>query len=46
LLSGVYNILLGSITPLGLLFNAPYYLGIQVGTDPEMTPRLALSSVG
>ena len=46
LLSGVYNILLGSITPLGLLFNAPYYLGIQVGTDPEMTPRLPLSSVG
>ena len=46
LLSGVYSILLGSITPLGLLFNAPYYLGIQVGTDPEMTPRLPLSSVG
>jgi hypothetical protein len=46
LLSGVYNVLLGSITPLGLLFNAPYYLGIQVATDPEMTPRLPLSSVG
>jgi hypothetical protein len=46
LLSGVYNILLGSITPLGLLFNAPYYLGIQVGADPEMTPRLPMSSVG
>ena len=46
LLSGVYTILLGSITPLGLLFNAPYYLGIQVATDPEMTPRLPLSSVG
>jgi len=46
LLSGVYTILLGSITPLGLLFNAPYYLGIQVANDPEMTPRLPLSSVG
>ena len=46
LLSGVYNVLLGSITPLSLLFDRPYYLGIQVGTDPEMTPRLPLSSVG
>ena len=38
--------LLGSITPLGLLFDVPYYLGIQVGTDLEMTPRVPLSSVG
>ena len=46
LLSGVYSVLLGETTPLGLPFDGPYYLGIQVGTDPEMTPRLPLSSVG
>ena len=46
MLSGVYNVLLGDITPLGLPFDGPYYEGIQVGTDSEMTPRLPLSSVG
>jgi hypothetical protein len=43
---GIYQVLLGEGTPLGLPFDGPYYLGIQVGTDPEMTPRLPLSSVG
>ena len=46
MLSGVYSVLLGETTPIGLLFDAPYYLGIQVGAYPEMTPRLPLSSVG
>jgi hypothetical protein len=43
---GIYSVLLGKITPLNLPFDGPYYLGIRVGGDPEMTPRLPLSSVG
>ena len=46
LLSGVYSVLLGSVTPIPLDFGTQYYLGIRVGSDPEMTPRLPLSSVG
>ncbi|HEY3413907.1 MAG TPA: tail fiber domain-containing protein [Armatimonadota bacterium] len=26
-------------------FNVPYYVGVKVGTDPEMTPRVQLSAV-
>jgi len=41
---GVYSVILGSTTPIALPFNTPYYLGVAVGTDAEMTPRLALTS--
>ncbi|MBK7473631.1 MAG: hypothetical protein IPI73_26340 [Betaproteobacteria bacterium] len=37
--NGVFNVLIGSVTPLALPFDVPYYLGIMVGADPEMTPR-------
>ncbi|MBF0139958.1 MAG: hypothetical protein HQL74_06735 [Magnetococcales bacterium] len=43
---GWYNIVLGNVTPIALPFDVPYFLGIKVGGDAEMTPRLALSSVG
>jgi hypothetical protein len=42
---GLFSVLLGSITPLDLAFDIPYHLGIAVAPDPEMSPRLALSSV-
>jgi len=41
---GAYSVILGSVTTLALPFNTPYYLGVTVGTDVEMTPRLALTS--
>jgi hypothetical protein len=43
---GIFNVLLGGTKPNGidLTFNVPYYLGIQVGSDPEMTPRQRLAS--
>jgi hypothetical protein len=44
--NGVYNVTLGNITALSLAFDIPYYLGITVGTDPEMSPRKVLTSVG
>lgn len=44
---GLYNVLLGSTTPLtpSLLEGTEKYLGVQVGADPEMTPRKRMVSV-
>jgi hypothetical protein len=44
---GVFTAYLGTDTPLPLTVfdGAPRYLGLAVGTDPEMTPRFALGSV-
>ena len=48
--NGIYNVVLGAgnptPVPLALPFDTQYYLGITVGTDPEMTPRQPLTSVG
>jgi hypothetical protein len=43
---GVFRIQLGSITALDLDFDMPYWLSIKVENDPELAPRVALSSVG
>ena len=43
---GVYSVNLGDINPLILPFDKPYYLGVKVGIDSEMTPRRVLTSVG
>jgi hypothetical protein len=43
---GVFNAKLGKITPLTSLdFLVPYWLGITVGGDPELTPRVELATV-
>ena len=42
--NGVFNVAIGAVTPVSLPFDTPYYLGIKVGTDAEMTPRQALLS--
>ena len=44
--NGVYNVNLGEVAPISLPFAIPYYLGVAVGTDPEMTPRIPFTSVG
>ena len=36
--------MLGGVQTLNLAFDKPYYLGIQVGSDTEMTPRQRLAS--
>ncbi len=41
---GIFSTVLGSITPLNLPFDKPYWLGITVGAGPELTPRVALNS--
>jgi hypothetical protein len=45
--SGVVRVRLGDGTvphPLDVPFDRQYYLGIRLGSDPEMTPRLELAS--
>jgi len=44
--NGLFNIILGSISGLDLPFDSDYWLGIRVGTDPELSPRTRLTSVG
>jgi hypothetical protein len=43
--NGVYDVVLGSVTPIVLASAQQYYLGVTAGTDPEMTPRQPLASV-
>ena len=43
---GVFSVLLGSVKELDLEFDRPYYLAVQVGDDPEMSPRQQIASVG
>lgn len=44
--SGRFTVQLGSVTALNLGFSADYWLGIKVGTDAEMSPRVRLTSSG
>lgn len=41
---GRYSAFLGSVTPIELTGPRSYYLGIKIGTDPEMMPREELTS--
>lgn len=43
---GTFNAILGLTTSLNLGFAQPYWLGIKVGTNPELSPRVRLTSVG
>ncbi|NOQ96990.1 MAG: hypothetical protein GQ561_02410 [Calditrichae bacterium] len=45
-IEGVFRVRLGSITPINLAFDIPYWLGIRVGNDLELSPRIALTGVG
>jgi hypothetical protein len=46
--SGLFATVLGEQTPFGaaVKFDQQYWLGIQVGNEPELSPRIALTSVG
>jgi hypothetical protein len=43
---GVFNAILGLTTSLNLDFAQPYWLGIKVETNPELSLRVRLTSVG
>jgi hypothetical protein len=42
---GVFDAILGSLTALDLAFEVPCWLGVSIGSDAELTPRVALTSV-
>jgi hypothetical protein len=42
--NGIFNTILGSVTPLNLPFDEQYWLGITIGSDAELTPRTALTA--
>jgi hypothetical protein len=44
IIGGVYSVTLGSVIPLNVPFDQPYFLGISVGTGQEHTPRTRLTS--
>ena len=44
--NGLFSVMLGSVTSLSSVnFNQPLYLGVNVASDGEMTPRKALGTV-
>jgi hypothetical protein len=43
---GLFSIILGSVSTLDLPFDTLYWLGIRVNDDPELTPRIQLTSMG
>lgn len=42
---GILDVELGSETPLDVRFNREYWLGVEIESDGEMTPRFKLTSV-
>ena len=46
LVDGIFEVLLGSVSALNLPFDKQYYMAIQIGNDPEMTPRQKIASAG
>ena len=40
----MFNVRIGTISPINLPFDVPYFLGISVAGDAEMSPRQPLSS--
>ncbi|MBN2355291.1 hypothetical protein JXO59_04220, partial [candidate division KSB1 bacterium] len=41
---GIFQVYLGTTTFLNMAFDKPYFLGIQVGDDPEFQPRMSITS--
>ena len=44
--NGIFQVLLGSVTPLDLDFKEDYWISVQIDNDSEMSPRTRLASVG
>ena len=42
--NGIFNVLIGNATALTLPFDQPYFVGVTVGADTEMTPRQPLAA--
>ncbi|MCH8873815.1 hypothetical protein IH824_13765, partial [candidate division KSB1 bacterium] len=42
--NGLFNAILGSVKPLSNSFDRPYWLGIAIGSDAELEPRIELTA--
>ena len=42
--NGIFNVILGEFVPITLPFDKQYWLGVSIGTDPELTPRIQLTA--
>jgi len=42
--NGLFHVILGSTAPFDIPFDKPYELGIKVNNDPELSPRMELTS--
>jgi hypothetical protein len=43
--NGIFQVQLGSVTPLNLPFDGAYWISLEINTDGEMSPRTRLASV-
>lgn len=43
--NGIFQALLGNVTPLNLAFDEAYWIGVEINSDGEMSPRTKLASV-
>ncbi|MCU0611876.1 MAG: hypothetical protein MUE60_08825 [Candidatus Eisenbacteria bacterium] len=43
--AGIFDVSLGEIIPLNLTFNAPHWMGVTHAANPELSPRIPLTSV-
>ncbi|MDZ7264188.1 MAG: tail fiber domain-containing protein [candidate division KSB1 bacterium] len=41
---GIFNVMLGKAVPLDLPFGKPFWLGVSIGGNPELTPRIELAA--
>ncbi len=42
--NGIFDVVLGSVTPLTLAFDVPYWLTVAINTDGDMSPRQLISA--
>lgn len=45
IVNGLFHVLLGDLTQMDMPFDRPYFIGIRIGDDPELEPRMFLSTV-
>ena len=45
IVNGLFHVMLGDIAPLDMAFDRPYFIGIRIGNDTELEPRMFLSTV-
>lgn len=41
---GLFSVIMGSMVPINLPFDKPYWLGVKVGAEPELLPRMRLTT--